>query len=97
MLSGVADELVPKEHMRALWEIVARREETKTAGGVEFSKGLERAKYIEFERGGHSSSSSPHFFGMHRADDALDRRHVCAAGVLDGGGGFRCGFEPIQV
>jgi hypothetical protein len=59
MLSGVADELVPKEHMRALWEIVARREETKTAGGVEFSKGLERAKYIEFERGGHSSSSFP--------------------------------------
>ncbi|KAJ7820746.1 Alpha/Beta hydrolase protein [Mycena olivaceomarginata] len=59
MLSGVADELVPKEHMRALWEIVARREETKTAGGVEFSKGLERAKYIEFERGGHSSSPFP--------------------------------------
>ncbi|KAJ7348145.1 Alpha/Beta hydrolase protein [Mycena albidolilacea] len=56
MLSGVADELVPKEHMRALWEIVARREETKTAGGVEFSKGLERAKYIEFERGGHNDT-----------------------------------------
>lgn len=55
MLSGLADELVPKEHMRALWEVVARRGETKTAGGVEFSKGLERAKYMEFERGGHSA------------------------------------------
>jgi hypothetical protein len=55
MLSGVADELVPKEHMRALWEVVARRGETKTPGGVEFSKGLERAKYLEFEHGGHSA------------------------------------------
>ncbi|KAF7368824.1 Protein bem46 [Mycena venus] len=56
MLSGVADELVPKEHMRALWEVVARRGETKTAGGVEFSKGLERAKYMEFELGGHNDT-----------------------------------------
>ncbi|KAJ7438316.1 Alpha/Beta hydrolase protein [Mycena galericulata] len=56
MLSGVADELVPKEHMRTLWEVVARRGETKTPGGVEFSKGLERAKYMEFERGGHNDT-----------------------------------------
>jgi hypothetical protein len=63
----VADELVPKEHMCTLWKIVAGPEETKTAGGVELSKGLERARYIEFERGGHTS-----FFGMHR-DDVLDR------------------------
>ncbi|KAK7052478.1 protein bem46 [Favolaschia claudopus] len=56
LLSGVADELVPKEHMRALWEAVARRGETKTPGGVEFSKGLERAKYMEFELGGHNDT-----------------------------------------
>ncbi|KAJ6461088.1 Alpha/Beta hydrolase protein [Mycena sanguinolenta] len=56
MLSGIADELVPKEHMRALWEAVARRGETKTPGGVEFSKGLERAKYVEFELGGHNDT-----------------------------------------
>ncbi|KAJ7910444.1 Alpha/Beta hydrolase protein [Mycena leptocephala] len=56
MMSGLADELVPKEHMRALWEVVARRGETKTPGGVEFSKGLERAKYMEFEAGGHNDT-----------------------------------------
>ncbi|KAF8218115.1 Alpha/Beta hydrolase protein [Mycena galopus ATCC 62051] len=56
MLSGVADELVPKEHMRALWEVIARRGETKTPGGVEFSKGLERARYVEFELGGHNDT-----------------------------------------
>ncbi|KAJ6494003.1 Alpha/Beta hydrolase protein [Mycena vitilis] len=56
MLSGVADELVPKEHMRALWEVVARRGETKTSGGAEFSRGLERAKYMEFEHGGHNDT-----------------------------------------
>ncbi|KAJ7841715.1 hypothetical protein B0H14DRAFT_2586752 [Mycena olivaceomarginata] len=75
----VADELVPKEHMHVLWQIVARREETKTAVGVELSKGLERAKYIEFECGGHTS-----FFGMHHADDALDRRHLNVLTVQDG-------------
>ncbi|KAJ7709400.1 hypothetical protein B0H14DRAFT_2646280 [Mycena olivaceomarginata] len=41
----VADELVPKEHMCTLWKIVAGPEETKTAGGVELSKGLERASW----------------------------------------------------
>ncbi|KAJ7148762.1 Alpha/Beta hydrolase protein [Mycena crocata] len=56
MLSGVADELVPKEHMRALFEVVARRGEAKTPGGSDLSKGLERAKYMEFELGGHNDT-----------------------------------------
>ncbi|KAG5646371.1 hypothetical protein DXG03_003694 [Asterophora parasitica] len=54
MLSGAKDEIVPKEHMRALWEIVARRGEKQTAGGREYKVGLERAKFMEFEDGGHS-------------------------------------------
>ncbi|KAJ7729820.1 Alpha/Beta hydrolase protein [Mycena metata] len=53
MLSGVADELIPKEHMRALWEIVVQRGETKMH---ESSQGLERAKYLEFELGGHNDT-----------------------------------------
>jgi hypothetical protein len=54
MLSGARDDLVPKEHMRVLWEAVAKRGEKKTAGGKEYKVGLERAKYMEFEAGGHS-------------------------------------------
>lgn len=54
MLSGARDDLVPKEHMRALWEAVAKRGEKKTSGGKEYKVGLERAKYMEFEYGGHS-------------------------------------------
>lgn len=57
MLSGAKDEIVPKEHMRALWEVVAKRGERKTPGGLEFKVGLERAKYMEFENGGHSEFS----------------------------------------
>ncbi|KDQ23084.1 hypothetical protein PLEOSDRAFT_1048995, partial [Pleurotus ostreatus PC15] len=40
MLSGLLDEVVPKEHMRQLWEI----------------PGLERAKFIEFEDGDHNNT-----------------------------------------
>jgi len=56
MLSGAMDQLVPKEQMLALWEIVARRGEKKTPGGIEFKTGLERAKYMEFEYGGHNDT-----------------------------------------
>ncbi|GLB41228.1 putative serine aminopeptidase, S33 [Lyophyllum shimeji] len=56
MLSGVKDEIVPKEQMRALWEAVARRGERKTSGGKEYKVGLERAKYMEFEYGGHNDT-----------------------------------------
>jgi len=54
MLSGMKDDLVPKEHMRALWEVVAKRGEKKTPSGSEYKVGLERAKFMEFENGGHS-------------------------------------------
>ncbi|KAJ7263043.1 Alpha/Beta hydrolase protein [Mycena rebaudengoi] len=79
MLSGVADELVPKEHMRALWEVVARRGETKTTGGVEFSKGLERAKYMEFELGGHNDTCVQPGYWSAVADfiaDLGDKPHI---------------------
>jgi len=56
MLSGAADQLVPKEHMRALWEVVAQRGQKKTPSGVEYKVGLERAKYMEFEYGGHNDT-----------------------------------------
>ena len=55
MLSGTKDEVVPKEHMRRLWEIVAKRGEKKKLNGSEYKTGLERAKYIEFENGHHST------------------------------------------
>jgi abhydrolase domain-containing protein 13 len=44
MLSGARDEVVPKEHMRNLWEIVKKRGE----------KG--KSKFLEFEDGSHSKS-----------------------------------------
>ncbi|KAF8908147.1 BEM46 family protein [Gymnopilus junonius] len=55
MLSGMRDEIVPKEHMRALWEAVAKRGEKRKLNGSDFKVGLERAKYMEFEYGGHST------------------------------------------
>lgn len=55
MLSGAKDELVPKEHMRALWGAVARRGEKKKVNGSEYKTGLERAKYMEFDNGAHST------------------------------------------
>lgn len=60
MLSGARDEIVPKEHMRALWEVVARRGEKRTPGGLEYKVGLERAKFMEFADGGHSESFIGH-------------------------------------
>ncbi|KDR70161.1 hypothetical protein GALMADRAFT_76280 [Galerina marginata CBS 339.88] len=55
MLSGARDEIVPREHMRALWEAVAKRGERKKVNGSDFKVGLERAKYMEFEYGAHSA------------------------------------------
>jgi fermentation-respiration switch protein FrsA (DUF1100 family) len=56
MLSGAKDEVVPKEHMAALWEIVAQRGEKKNGGGREYKVGLEKAKFIEFEKGSHNDT-----------------------------------------
>ncbi|KAJ2935289.1 hypothetical protein H1R20_g1806, partial [Candolleomyces eurysporus] len=91
MLSGMEDEIVPKEHMRALWEAVARRGEkasssssgkrsanaisslsaSSSAGAsgvdeVKWDKGKtsERAKYMEFEHGGHNDTCvQPGYWG----------------------------------
>lgn len=56
MLSGAKDEIVPKDHMRALWEAVAKRGEKKTPAGKEYKTGLERAKFMEFEDGTHNDT-----------------------------------------
>ena len=55
MLSGAKDDLVPKEHMRSLWEAIAKRGEKKKHNGSEYKTGLEKAKYLELENGGHSA------------------------------------------
>ena len=83
MLSGAKDEIVPKEHMRALWEAVAKRGEKKTPGGKEYKTGLERAKYMEFEDGTHSASLFYH--SKARLTNSL-RRYLCADWLLDCGG-----------
>ena len=36
MLSGAKDEIVPKEHMRRLWEVVAKRGEKRRLNGSEY-------------------------------------------------------------
>ena len=73
MLSGAKDEIVPKEHMRALWEAVAKRGEKKTPGGKEYKTGLERAKYMEFEDGTHSVS----LFVIRRRDSRIFLDDTC--------------------
>jgi len=55
MLSGLKDEIVPKEQMRMLFEAFAKRGETTTSGGKEYKTGTERVKYLEFPQGGHSA------------------------------------------
>jgi pimeloyl-ACP methyl ester carboxylesterase len=62
MLSGGRDEVVPQEHMRTLWEIVAKRGETTTNGGKVYKVGLERAKFKEFENGSHSKFHQNYLF-----------------------------------
>jgi len=56
MLSGAKDDLVPKEHMRSLWEAIAKRGEKKKPNGSEYKTGLERARYMELENGGHNDT-----------------------------------------
>ncbi|KIM43444.1 hypothetical protein M413DRAFT_443384 [Hebeloma cylindrosporum] len=56
MLSGAKDELIPREHMRSLWEAVAKRGERRKVNGSEWKVGLERAKYMEFQHGGHNDT-----------------------------------------
>lgn len=61
MLSGVQDEVVPREHMQELWEIITRRQGTKVqknrepkANTLEVGDG--KSKFVEFPGGSHSKS-----------------------------------------
>jgi hypothetical protein len=54
LLSGAKDEVVPRAHMAALWEAVARRGEKRSGSGREYKVGLERVKFVEFAEGSHS-------------------------------------------
>lgn len=58
MLSGVKDEVVPREHMQELWGIVQKRGAGQNAAASEVETGLKKSKYVEFENGTHSES--PH-------------------------------------
>lgn len=62
MLSGTQDEVVPREHMQDLWEIITRRQGTKgqtdrepKENGTEVGSG--KSKFVEFPGGSHSMSS----------------------------------------
>lgn len=64
LLSGVVDEVVPREHMQALWDVVEKKQGTKVAdgdgddeskqGGGQVGHG--KSKFVEFYMGSHSES-----------------------------------------
>lgn len=56
MLSGLRDEVVPKEQMLLLFEAIAKRGEKTTSGGKEYKTGTEHTRFMEFRHGGHSKS-----------------------------------------
>lgn len=61
MLSGIQDEVVPREHMQELWEIVTRRQGTKVQPDRELKGnvsevGRGKSKFVEFPNGSHSMS-----------------------------------------
>lgn len=65
LLSGLRDEVVPKEHMAKLWEIVGKRQGVKAGdadGGSprkgDGQVGEGRSKFVTFERGSHSELQS---------------------------------------
>lgn len=68
MLSGSRDEVVPKEQMRELWEIVENRQGAKTSEGA----GQVQSKFIEFEWGTHSEHFFQYLFTIHEADMNVD-------------------------
>ncbi|KAF9812445.1 hypothetical protein IEO21_06207 [Rhodonia placenta] len=69
MLSGVCDEVVPREHMQGLWEIVQRRasgrggEQRSEEGGKtvhEATSGGSFSQFVEFEQGTHNDTCVQH-------------------------------------
>jgi fermentation-respiration switch protein FrsA (DUF1100 family) len=65
MLSGVQDEVVPRQHMQELWEIITRRQGSKVrtdgepkANASEVGGG--RSKFVEFPGGSHNDTCVQH-------------------------------------
>ncbi|KAG2034759.1 alpha/beta-hydrolase [Suillus americanus] len=60
MLSGVRDEVVPREHMQELWQIASRRQGTKsssTGNKSDISEvGNGKSRFLEFEGGHHNDT-----------------------------------------
>ncbi|KAG1864524.1 alpha beta-hydrolase [Suillus tomentosus] len=60
MLSGVRDEVVPREHMQELWQIVSRRQGTKSSDTGNKSDipevGNGKSRFLEFEGGHHNDT-----------------------------------------
>ncbi|OAX36782.1 alpha/beta-hydrolase [Rhizopogon vinicolor AM-OR11-026] len=57
MLSGVLDEVVPREHMQELWQIASRRQGSKLSDMSVISEiGNGKSKFIEFEAGHHNDT-----------------------------------------
>jgi hypothetical protein len=68
LLSGVMDEVVPREQMQALWEVVGRRQGVKAAEGEGDNETKEngqvgegRSKFVEFAMGTHSEQQESSF------------------------------------
>ncbi|KAH0826357.1 Alpha/Beta hydrolase protein [Lanmaoa asiatica] len=61
MLSGVQDEVVPREHMQELWEIITRRQGLKVRADHEpkanvSEVGSGKSKFVEFPEGSHNDT-----------------------------------------
>ncbi|KAH7890294.1 Alpha/Beta hydrolase protein [Phlebopus sp. FC_14] len=62
MLSGVKDEVVPREHMLELWEIISRRQGTRIKDAGKEGKsdtaqvGTGKSRFVEFEQGSHNDT-----------------------------------------
>ncbi|OJA13758.1 hypothetical protein AZE42_01551 [Rhizopogon vesiculosus] len=57
MLSGVLDEVVPREHMQELWQIASRRQGSKLSDMSVISEiGNGKSKFVEFEAGHHNDT-----------------------------------------
>lgn len=71
MLSGLQDEVVPKEQMKGLWEIVKKRRKgaSATSGKIndtlhedgeskteEVTDGIGKSRFVEFENGTHNDT-----------------------------------------
>lgn len=99
LLSGLRDEVVPKEHMASLWEIVGKRQGVKaddTEGGSprkgDGQVGQGRSKFVTFERGSHSEFRFILVLSVMEqgAHDLWGRRYLRTGRVLDHCRRVRC-------